>query len=281
MSIDSNDQTKAELGYAPPSTPTAPSSLVPSSAQSKQQPALSTTQFEGISIAKLSRANVLRQFIYHEVLAEALGTSPIDDVTFGKLLTNYRKTNGLADDEAELNLMRRLGLSPADLRWQIELPFRVNSYCNDHFLIKAEARFLDRKNSLDQVTYSLLRVRDGALAKELYCRILEEEATFADLAKEFSEGNERNSNGIVGPTPLAQGHPLLVQRLRSSKPGTLIAPFQVEQWWLVVRLESFLPASLNDAARQRMAQELFDEWIQAETTSRITSLSSASPHTGT
>lgn len=234
-----------------------------------------------VPLASLARANLLRQFIYYQVLAEELDAAPIDDDTFTKLRTNYRRSNGLADDEAEANLMRRLGFTPADYRWQVELPYRVNQYCGEHFLPKAEARFLDRKNSLDQVTYSLLRLRDGALARELYHRIQEGEASFADLAREYSEGAERNSNGIVGPAPLAQGHPLLVQRLRSAQAGALIAPFQVEQWWLVVRLESYVPASLDEATRQRMAQELFDEWIQAETTSRITALSSASPRTGT
>jgi len=232
-------------------------------------------------IDNLRRANLLRQYIYHQVLVEVLDPSPIDEQSFEKLRTNYRRVNGVVDEAAEANLMRRLGFSPADLRWQIELPYRVSRHSNEHFLAKAEARFLDRKNILDQVTYSLLRLRDGALARELYHRIQEGEASFADLAREYSEGAERNSNGIVGPAPLGQGHPTLVQRLRSSKPGTLIPPFQAEQWWLVVRLESYQPATLDEATRLRMAQELFDEWIQAETTSRIASLSSASPSTGT
>lgn len=242
--------------------------------------AASGLMLDKATLSELSRANLLRQYIYHKVLEEVLDGTPVDAETFSQLRANYRRTNALVDDQAEANLRMRLGFSPDDLRWQIELPLRVNRYCVEHFLPKAEARFLDRKNSLDQVTYSLLRLRDGALARELYHRILEGEASFADLAREFSEGSERSTNGIVGPAPLAQGHPLLVKRLRSAQPGDLIPPFQVEQWWLVVRLESYRPATLDEAMRQRMAQELFDEWIQAETTTRIAALSSASPRTG-
>lgn len=233
------------------------------------------------TLEELGRANLLRPYVYYQVLQGLLGTEPIEPETLESLKKNYFQTNGINDQQALERLIARNGYSQADLLWQIALPYRVNRYCTEHFLPKAEARFLDRKNSLDQVTYSLLRLADGALARELYHRILENEATFADLARDYSEGAERNSSGIVGPAPLAQGHPLLTQRLRSAKPGDLIPPFQVEQWWLVVRLESYVPASLDDATRQRMAQELFDEWIQAETTSRIAALRSASTSAGT
>jgi parvulin-like peptidyl-prolyl isomerase len=246
-----------------------------------QPVAKSQQKLPSISLESLSKANVLRQYIYHQVLAEVLDTTPIHEDTYAQLKKAYWQANGLANDEEELQLVQKLGLKPDDLRWQIELSYRVNQYCNEHFLAKAEARFLDRKNSLDQVIYSLIRVGDGALARELYHRILEGEANFADLARDFSEGAERNSSGIVGPAPLAKGHPQLTQRLRSAKPGDLIAPFQIEQWWVVVRLESYQPASLDDTTSNRMAQELFDEWIQAETTSRIAFLSSAAPKQGT
>lgn len=233
------------------------------------------------TLEALTRANLLRQFVYYQVLQEVLGSDRIEPEKLEALKQNYFRSNGITDQQGLDRLMTKQGYTQADLLWQIELPYRVNHYCQEHFLPKAEARFLDRKNSLDQVTYSLLRLADGSLARELYHRILEGEATFTDLARDYSEGAERNSSGIVGPAPLAQGHPLLSQRLRSAKPGDLIPPFQIEQWWLVVRLESYQPASLDDATRQRMAQELFDEWIQAETTSRIAALSSASPSTGT
>ncbi|MBM5817762.1 MAG: peptidylprolyl isomerase, partial [Cyanobacteria bacterium K_Offshore_surface_m2_239] len=38
----------------------------------------------------------------------------------------------------------------------------------------------------------------------------------------------------------------------------------IEQWWLVVRLESLQPASFDDAMQTRMTQELFEEWVDEE-----------------
>ena len=53
-----------------------------------------------------------------------------------------------------------------------------------------EERFLVSKGSRDQVIYSLLRVKDYALARELWIRLEEDETTFAEAAREFGEGPE-------------------------------------------------------------------------------------------
>ena len=102
------------------------------------------------------------------------------------------------------------------------------------------------------------------MARELYLRILEKEADFASLAAEFSQGPESKTRGVVGPVPILQAHPVLAERLRISSPGAIQEPFQIEQWWLVVRLESYAPAVLDEGTRMAMGKELLEEWLQAE-----------------
>ena len=63
---------------------------------------------------------------------------------------------------------------------------------------------------------------------------------------------------------MLQAHPILAQRLRTSSPGSLLEPFQIESWWLVVRVESYTPAVLDHPTRMAMAKELLEEWLQAE-----------------
>jgi len=122
------------------------------------------------------------------------------------------------------------------------------------------------------VVYSLLRVKDRFLAQELYLRISGREANFADLAAQYAEGPEKRTNGIVGPVPLTQAHPILAERLRTSAPGQLLEPFPISDWWLVVRLESYTPASFDDDIAERMASELFEEWANEETTLKVRQL---------
>ena len=71
---------------------------------------------------------------------------------------------------------------------------------------------------------------------------------------------------------MTQAHPAVSERLRTSQPGQLLQPFQVDQWWLVVRLERYEAAQFDDNTRQRMAQELFQEWLNQELLGKICDL---------
>jgi parvulin-like peptidyl-prolyl isomerase len=180
-------------------------------------------------------------------------------------MQQFCQQNGVTDQEGLDALLNNQGISADDLRWQVELPLRIQSHCKEHFRHKAEARFLERKTQLDRVVYSLLRVQDGFLARELYLRIAAHEANFADLAGHYAEGPEKGTKGIVGPVPLTQAHPVLAEKLRTSSPGELLEPFRISDWWLVVRLESYTPASFDDAMAAHMANELFEQWVNEET----------------
>ena len=165
----------------------------------------------------------------------------------------------------DIDVFRRLNLlAVADFEWSAQRSLRYQRFCERDFLPKAEARFLERKTSLDRVVYSLIRVDEPGLARELYLRIVAGEADFALLAAEFSQGPESATRGVVGPVPMLQAHPILAQRLRTSSPGSLLEPFQIESWWLVVRVESYTPAVLDHPTRMAMAKELLEEWLQAE-----------------
>jgi parvulin-like peptidyl-prolyl isomerase len=227
-------------------------------------------------LGELRRHNLLQALVQRQVIAEAVAGVALDPDTCRELREQFCQQNGLADDEAVRAFLRANGLTEEDLQWQVELPVRIRSHCEADFRHKAEAHFLSRKNQLDRVVYSLLRVQDRFLARELYLRLEASEANFAELAANYSEGPERQTNGIVGPVPLTQAHPALAERLRTSHSGELMQPFQIENWWLVVRLESYTPASFDEATAERMARELFDQWVAEETTRKLRSL----PETG-
>ena len=75
---------------------------------------------------------------------------------------------------------------------------------------------------------------------------------FAELAATYAEGMEQATRGVVGPVPLVQAHPVLANVLRTSQPGELRPPVQIEPWWLVVRLESLQPASFDEAMQGKV-----------------------------
>lgn len=213
---------------------------------------------------QLARHQLLLPLLRQHVVASAVATTALSDTERTQAQAGWAAQLGLRSPEALQAHLLNNGLSEADAVWQAELPLRLAHHCARHFSHRAEQRFLARKNQLDQVIYSLLRVEDGALARELYLRIAEGEADFAELAATYAKGPEQATRGVIGPVPLMQAHPTLAELLRTSRPGQLHAPLAIEQWWLVVRLETIRPANFDAEMQQRMARELFEDWVEAE-----------------
>jgi parvulin-like peptidyl-prolyl isomerase len=224
-------------------------------------------------LAELRRHNLLMTLVQRRVIAEAVADQPLEEEASRQAREQFFRQNSLHDEATIAAFLEANGLGLDDLIWQIELPLRLRAHCKEHFRQKAEAHFLSRKNQLDRVVYSLLRVKDGFLARELYLRLDAGEASFATLAKEFAEGPEKQTHGIVGPVPLTQAHPGLAERLRTTSPGVLMQPFQLADWWLVARVESYAPASFDEAMAEQMASELFDQWVREEASRKIRALS--------
>ena len=134
-------------------------------------------------------------------------------------------------------------------------------WCEQNLQAKLNSHYLERKSQLDQVSYSLLRVKDEYLANELHLRIKEGEVSFDEIASEFSEGPERRRGGRLGPVPLSQPHPMLAKLLQVSTPGQLWPPKQLENWWIVVRLEELHCTELNDVLKKRLLLELGDRYL--------------------
>ena len=225
------------------------------------------------ALALLRRHNLLSALIKAEVVAEAVGAVALSEEQCDQLWNGYLNEHNIENDEQLANHLQARGLDDEALHWQLELPAKVQQHSREQFQHKAEARFLAKKENLDRVVYSLLRVRDGFLARELYLRIAGREANFADLAAEHSQGPESKTKGIVGPVPLNQAHPVLSERLRTSQPGQLLEPFRIDDWWLVARLERYEAARFDASTAQAMAQELFQEWIQEKIICKIPTLS--------
>jgi len=220
----------------------------------------------------LARHRMLKPLLRQMVVAEFAAVVPVTAEDYQKALQAFMQEQNLSSDEDLQAFLRLNLLHRNELEQLLVQPWRLQRYVADHYKPKAEARFLQRKNQLDRVVYSLLRLEDAGLARELYLRINEGESDFAELASRYAEGPERTTRGVVGPVPLTQAHPVLAERLRTGTPGVLMEPFRIEKWWLVVRLESFTPATLNDDTAEQMARELFEEVVEEAVLQRINSL---------
>ena len=223
--------------------------------------------------ALLERHQLLTPLVQQLVIRDAIAETSVDPLALDQAKLELLTDRGFKTLDQWPEAVQELGHSEEIVLEQINRGLKLKATMRAEFAAKAEARFLQRKNELDQVVYSLLRLENRFLAQELYLQIESGESNFADLAKRYAEGPERNTNGIVGPVPLTQAHPALVEKLRVSQPGVLQEPFRISDWWLVVRLERYSPATFTDAISDQMCKEMFDEWIGELTASSLSRLS--------
>ena len=224
--------------------------------------------------ALLARFSLLKPLVEQMVISEAIARVEISQEQLEQAQLGLLHQRGFEGMAQWSELLETLGRSEDEVLERLRHSIRRRSLMRKRFAAKAEARFLERKNELDQVVYSLLRLKNSFLARELYLQIESGESNFADLAKRYAEGPERNTNGIVGPVSLTQAHPVLVEKLRVAQPGVLLEPFRISDWWLVVRLERYSPATFTDEVSDQMCQEMFEAWIEEETATSLNRLAS-------
>ena len=198
--------------------------------------------------------------IYDEICQAV--SLPEEDVT--ALTRAYLERQELDPDDGEAcaALLHAKGWTQEDLRYFASKGERLARFQQRVFNDEVEQHFLSRKLAHDQVTYSLIRVRDGDLAFESHQRLLEGEADFATLASRYSEGAERTSGGQYGPVPFDQAHETVVEKLRGCQVGELLEPFFLVDIWLILRLDRWEGARLDAAMRETLLEELFEQWLQ-------------------
>lgn len=148
------------------------------------------------------------------------------------------------------------GCAPAQLREAAARELRIARWKEKEFGPQVEGHFERQKSRLEKVVYSLLRVREAGVARELWLRIHEGEATFSGLAAQHGGGTERLTGGIIGPVPLGSMHAVLATHLTGAREGELLKPIKIGEWHLVARLEKRLPAVLDGQVRAAILDEL-------------------------
>ena len=217
----------------------------------------------------LEHHGLLKSLLERAVIEDLLANVVISDELKTMAKQGYCQQHQLTSDDALDRHISDKNLTREQFEDQLLRPYKMKQLARDEFSAKAESRFLLMKERLDRVVYSLLRLESRSQAIEFYLRIASQEASFSDLAGHYSQGNERNTNGIVGPSPLNQSHPVLSEKLRAAKPGQLLEPFRIDRWWLVTRLERFSPATFDEQMSDQMSMELLQEWVQQETSRKL------------
>jgi parvulin-like peptidyl-prolyl isomerase len=225
----------------------------------------------------LAGYRMLPQLLQEILVDQAIATIECTEEEVATAREEFYQRHDLTSDEARQQWLQRYRMTEAQLAHLATREFKVERYKQATWGPKLESYFLDRKSQLDKVIYSLIRVKDLGLAQEIYFRVLEGEQSFAELARTYSQGPEAQTDGLIGPVELSVPHPNLAQMLSRSQPGQLLPPSRIGEWVVVVRLERFVPAQLDEPMRRRLLNEFFQTWLQEQLNQVNTPLAEGSP----
>ncbi len=209
-------------------------------------------------ICRLTETNLLLTYIERLLTQSLLSEKELRKEDEDKLNSAYCESNMIKNIEELNHHLNQKGIRYKDHINNLKTSFYISSMAMDMYDVKAESHFLQRKDQLDQYKYSLLRLSDSDLAYELYLQIESKENNFFAISSKYSEGPEKNTNGIIGPASINKTHPLLKEKLKSSSKGELIKPFKIEKWWVIARLEDKVEASFDKTMKAKMSLELLN-----------------------
>ena len=201
--------------------------------------------------------NLIRNFLIVKITSDI---SLEQDIYDNEIKKFYFK-NDILNKKDLNNILKTKGISEEELHYQITLPLKVSKYAQQNFENQIESYFLERKDFLDEYTFNIIRLRNKDLSYELYFKIESEESDFIKLSEKYSYYSELYPKGIFGPKNLQGMNPLIVNKLIIASPGELIEPFQVDKWWIILKLINKKEAKLDKSTSNILLIEIFNKFI--------------------
>ncbi|MEM1255130.1 MAG: peptidylprolyl isomerase [Cyanobacteria bacterium P01_H01_bin.21] len=213
-------------------------------------------------LEQLQQHQLLPRLVQEVVLDQAIETIACDPEEAYKTFCNQRN---LLTEEQQYAWQTQNKLTQEQMYMMALRDAKIAKFKEETWGNKTESYFLERKLNLDRVLYSLIRTKDASLAQELYFRLNDDGDSFADLARRYSEGQESQTGGLIGPVELSVPHPMIGRMLSVSQSGQLWSPTPIGEWYVITRLEKFVPAQFDEPMRQRLLDELFQKWLRETT----------------
>ena len=214
-----------------------------------------------LKIVKLGNMlpNLIRNFLIYKITSEI---SLEKNISEKEIKTFYLKNNIFSKKDLD-NILKNKGISEEELHYQITLPLKISKFAEQNFKNQIETYFLERKDFLDEYTFNIIRLKNKDLAYELYFRIDSGESDFTKLSESYSFYSELYPKGLFGPKNLQGINPLIVNKLIISSPGELIEPFQVDEWWIILKLINKKKAKLDESTSNMLLLEIFNKFINS------------------
>jgi parvulin-like peptidyl-prolyl isomerase len=129
---------------------------------------------------------------------------------------------------------------------------------------RVEQHFAQHLLTFEWAVISHILVEEEGLAWELMAQIEDDDADFYALARRYSrDAATRHLGGYMGRIRREDLPAALRAAVFGAKPGEAVGPVQTRQGWRLARVEERHPPVLDDAIREQIAAQLWEEWLAA------------------
>lgn len=221
------------------------------------------------ALAYLRATGDLQPFLLKIILQHLLETElqsrddlEIDPTIIEQAVIDFRFENQLNDPDRFQEWLKTQGLSYADFRYQIAARLKIEKLKAEVTEPKLEEYFNANKTLLNQVVLSRIVVADLDLALTLRSQIVEDNSRFELLAREHSLTDDRLVNGRMGLVTLGQLPEQIRHFVTTASPGELIGVLEIDGRYALLRVEQFIPASLEGSLKHELQEQLFEQWLE-------------------
>ena len=201
--------------------------------------------------------NMVKNFLIYSLVKEI----SLEQNIFDKEIKNFYLKNKIINENDLENFLKSRGISEEHLFYQITLPLKIFKFAKDNFQKELKTYFLNRKDLLDLYTFNIIRVKNKDIAYEIYFRLDSKESDFINLSERFSYYSDLYPKGLYGPKNLQGINPIIKNKLLISSQDELIQPFQVEEWWIILKLIDKKKAKLDEPTSKMLLLEIFNKYI--------------------
>ena len=150
-------------------------------------------------------------------------------------------------------------LSQEDWELQLEDEVRRRKLCQAVAEGRIDQYFAENKRAWEAATVSQILVVDENIARELRAQVVDDEADFQELARQYSVEDSAPRRRRRQDLDAA-----LAAAIFGVQAGEVAGPVRSDLGWHLVLVSSFHPAVLDAETRLAIAGELFSDWLAAE-----------------
>ena len=150
-------------------------------------------------VQKLLQYRLLEKFVRQTIVDEIISDVVCDPSV---AMESFCQNRQLRTEEERHSWCQKEHFTYEQMEAEAVREFRLRQFKEETWGDRVKTIFLQQKDQLDRVIYSLIRTKHVELANELYFRLRDDNLSFATLAKQYSEGKEAQTGGLVGPVEL-------------------------------------------------------------------------------